>query len=250
MPEVNKANRQVCDLQINELKTKKPFLKFDTANTTTAGLSSDSVYAMAKGSRRIAFTNPLDGTLSVEAQVYPFKFFSLFSDGTIDTTAAYADSQTVACATAGEISLTVPTDGTIVAGSVFAYPADSFGDEDALIEGTFATNKFTATETTDIAVGTKYTIGYIISRTGVKKISFNNKKTPKDYFITMSTVDKDEDGLLTPFKITAYKATIQRNFELSFSSEGDPASVTATFDLMEDKDGNVLDFVEIAADAE
>lgn len=59
MPEVNKANRQVCDLQINELKTKKPFLKFDTANTTTAGLSSDSVYAMAKGSRRIAFTNPL-----------------------------------------------------------------------------------------------------------------------------------------------------------------------------------------------
>ena len=44
----------------------------------------------------------------------------------------------------------------------------------------------------------------------------------------MSTVDKDENGLLTPFKIIAYKATIQRNFELSFSSEGDPASVTAT----------------------
>ena len=77
MPDVNKANRQVCDLQINDLKTMMPFLKFDTANTTTAGLSSDSVYAMAKGSRRIAFTNPLEGTLSVEAQVYPFKFFSL-----------------------------------------------------------------------------------------------------------------------------------------------------------------------------
>ena len=66
----------------------------------------------------------------------------------------------------------------------------------------------------------------------------------------MSTVDKDENGLLTPFKITAYKATIQRNFELSFSSEGDPASVTATFDLMEDKDGNVLDFIELSEDAE
>lgn len=250
MPDVNKANRQVCDLQINELKTMKPFLKFDTANTTTAGLSSDSVYAMAKGSRRIAFTNPLEGMLSVEAQVYPFKFFSLFSDGTIDTTAMYADSQTITCATAGELSVTVPTNGTITAGTVFAYPADSFGDESALIEGTFATDKFTATNNEKIAVGKEYIVGYVINRTGVKKISFNNKKVPKDYFITMSTVDKDENGLLTPFKITAYKATIQRNFELSFSSEGDPASVTATFDLMEDKDGNVLDFVELSEDAE
>lgn len=231
MPDVNKANRQVCDLQINDLKTMKPFLKFDTANTTTAGLSSDSVYAMAKGSRRIAFTNPLEGTLSIECQVYPFKFFSLFSDGTIDTTAMYADSQTVTCATAGELSVTVPESGTITAGTVFAYPADSFGDESALIEGAFATNKFTATNTKDIVVGKEYIVGYVINRTSVKKISFNNKKVPKDYFITMSTVDKDENGLLTPFKITAYKATIQRNFELSFSSEGDPASVTATLTI-------------------
>ena len=231
MPDINKANRQVCDLQINELKTMKPFLKFDTANTTTAGLSSDSVYAMAKGSRRIAFTNPLEGTLSVEAQVYPFKFFSLFSDGTIETAAMYADSQTITCATEGELPVTVPENGTITTGTVFAYPADSFGDESALIGGTFATNKFTATTNSDITVGKKYIVGYVINRTGVKKITFNNKKVPKDYFITMSTVDKDENGLLTPFKITAYKATIQRNFELSFSSEGDPASVTATLTI-------------------
>lgn len=231
MPDVNKANRQVCDLQINDLKTMMPFLKFDTANTTTTGLSSDSVYAMAKGSRRIAFTNPLEGTLGIEAQIVPFRFYSLFSDGTIDNTAMYADNQTVACETAGELALAVPKNGTITAGTVFAYPADSFGDESTLIEGTFAEGKFTATTSGDIAVGTKYTVGYVINRTGVKKISFNNKKVPRDYFITMSTVDKDENGLLTPFKITAYKATIQRNFELSFSSEGDPASISATLTI-------------------
>ena len=49
--------------------------------------------------------------------------------------------------------------------------------------------------------------------------------------------------------MTAYKASIQRNFELSFSSEGDPASVTLTFDLMEDKDGNIFDMVELVDDA-
>lgn len=250
MPEVNKANRQVCDLHIFDLKTKQPFLKFETANTTTAGLSGDSVYAMAKGSRRIAFANPLEGTLSVEAQVYPFKFFSLFSDGVIDTTAIYADSQVVECATAGELDLTLPSTGTVVTGTVFAYPEDSFGDESAVITGTYATNKFTAATAGDITVGSKYIVGYVINRTGVKKISFNNKKLPRDYYITMSTLDKDENGLLTPFRIVAYKATIQRNFELSFSSEGDPVSVTATFDLMEDKDGNILDFIELTDDAE
>jgi hypothetical protein len=250
MPELNKANRQVCDVDIRILKTMAPFLKFDTANTTTAGLSADSVYAMAKGSRKIAFANPLEGTLSVEAQVLPTRFYALFSDGTIDNTAVYADSQTVECSVAGELTLTVPKDGSIVAGTVFAYPEDSFGDESAMIAGTFADGKFTATTASEIATETSYTIGYVINRTGVKKISFNNKKVPKDYFITMSTVDKDENGLLTPFKIIAYKATIQRNFELSFSSEGDPASISATFDLMEDKDGNVLDFVELTEDAQ
>ncbi len=229
MPELNKANRQVCDVDIRVLKTMMPFLKFNTANTTTAGLSGDSVYAMAKGSRRIAFANPLEGTMTIEAQVYPFKFFALLSDGEITSTAAYADTQTVTAATAGTLTMTLPAGASVVAGTVFVYPEDSFGDESALIEGTWAENVFTATTSDDIAADAKYTIGYVVSRTqGVKKISFNNSKLPKDYYITQKTVDKDEEGLLTPFVMTAYKASIQRNFELSFSSEGDPASVTLT----------------------
>lgn len=250
MPELNKANRQVCDVDIRILKTKAPFLKFDTANTTTAGLSGDSVYAMAKGSRRIGFSNPLEGTMTIEAQVYPFKFFALLSDGEIETTAAYADSKVIKASKAGELDITV-TGGTITAGTVFVYPKGSFGDEDKAIKGTFATNKFTATTSGDIAADTEYEVGYIVTReSGVKKISFNNKKLPKDYYITQKTVDKDEEGVLTPFIMTAYKATIQRNFELSFSSEGDPASVTLTFDLMEDKDGNVFDMIELPDDVE
>lgn len=246
MPELNKANRQVCDVDIRILKTMTPFLNFDTANTTTAGLSGDSVYAMAKGSRKIAFANPLEGTMTIEAQVIPFKFYSLLSDGVIETSAAYADSKKITCDTAGEITITVPDVATVEAGTVFVYPEDSFGDDDAAITGTFASNKFTATTASDIAVGSAYEVGYIVNRTsGVKKITFNNKKLPKDYYITMKTVDNDEDGLLTPFVITAYKAAIQRNFELSFSSEGDPASVQLQFDLLEDSDGNILDMVEL-----
>lgn len=249
MPELNKANRQVCDVDIRILKTKAPFLKFDTANTTTAGLSGDSVYAMAKGSRKIAFANPLEGTMTIEAQVYPFKFFALLSDGEIESTAAYADSKVIPCETAGELTITVEN-GTIEAGTVFVYPEGQFGDEAAAITGTFAEGRFTATSTEDIVKDANYEVGFIVNRTGVKKITFNNKKLPRDYYITQKTVDKDEQGVFTPFIMTAYKASIQRNFELSFSSEGDPASVTLTFDLMEDKDGNVFDMVELTEDAQ
>lgn len=251
----NFANRQVCDVDIRVLKTMAPFLKFDTANTTGVSISSDSVYAMAKGTRRIAFQNPLEGTMTIEAQVYPFKFFAMLSDGVIDDEAIYADSQTIKCATAGELSLTVPTNGTIQAGTVFAYPEGEFGDEGSVIAGTFASGKFTATTPANIAVGEDYVVGYVVSRTStegnaVKSVTFNNKRLPKDFYITMKTLDKDEDGVLTPFLITVYKATIQRNFELSFSSEGDPASVTLTFDTLENKDGNVMSFVELTGDAE
>ncbi|MDY4495002.1 MAG: hypothetical protein SPE24_09050 [Erysipelotrichaceae bacterium] len=253
MPELNKANRQVCDVDIRVLKTMAPFLKFDTANTTTAGLSGDSVYAMAKGSRKIAFANPLEGTMTIEAQVYPFKFFALLSDGTIETSAAYADSQVVTASEAGKLTLST-TKGEIKAGTVFVYPEGQFGDESAAIAGTYTNGKFTETETVQesqkIKVDSKYEVGYIVTRTkGVKKISFNNQKLPKDYYITQRTLDKDEEGMLTPFVMTAYKASIQRSFDLSFSSEGDPASVTLTFDLMEDKDGNIFDMVELTEDA-
>ena len=250
MPELNRANRMVADVDIRILKTKEAFLNFLTANTTTVGLSADAVYAMAKGARRIAFPNPTEGTMTIEAQVYPFKFFALLSDGKIHNDAVYAVNTTIKATTAGELSLSVSS-GSIVAGTIFVYPKGEFGDSDSAIAGTFAEGKFTATTTADIEVDAEYDVGFVVSRTsGVKRISFDNANLPQDYFITMKTLDKDEDGGMTPFLMTAYKATIQRSFDLSFSSEGDPASVTLTFDLMEDKNGNILDFVEIEDELE
>lgn len=249
MPELNKANRQVCDLDIRDLKTMAPYLFFETANTTTVGLEGDSVYAMAKGARRIAFPNPMTGTLSVEAQVYTFKFFSMFSDGTIDNTATVATHDTMTATTGGSLAFAPGAGNTIQSGFVFVYPKGEYGNEDAAIAGTFADNVFTATDAGQIVIGQDYEVGYLVVRNGVKKIAFSNKKLPKDYFITMSTLDKDEEGTFAPYIITAYKASIQRTWELSFSSEGDPATVTATFDLMEDKDGNILDIVEYSEDS-
>lgn len=243
MPELNKANRQVCDVDFRDLKTKQPVLFFDTANTTTVGLTGDSVYAMKKGSKAIAFHNPIEGSLTIEAQVLPFKAYSLFSDGVIESTAYRSVKKTIKGGAAGTLDISAPSNGTIVEGSVFVYKEGEFGYDE--IEGSFSNSKFTATSTEDIKSGEDYEVGYIVEKTsGVKRVSFNNKKVPKDFYIEMSTLEKDEDGVLTPFIITCYKATPKREFELSFSSEGDPATVSIQMDLLEDKDGNVMDIVE------
>ena len=251
MPQLNKANREVCDVDIRILSTKAPFLKFDTANTTTAGLSGDSVYAMAKGQRRIAYHNPMTGTMTLEAQVYPFKLFALLSDGIVSATGMYAEKKTVTASEGGKITL-APGDNR-TASYVFVYPKGSFGDESAEIKGSFntSTGVFTATTAANISATQEYDVGYLATASaGVQKIGFSNKKVPKDYYITMRTLDKDEDGTLTPFLLVAYKATVQRSWELSFTSEGDPASVTVTFDLLEDKDGNILDMIELTDEAD
>lgn len=245
MPNINKANRQVCDVDIRDIVTKKPILFFDTANTTTENISADAVYAMAKGVRRIAFANPMEGTATIEAQVYPFEIYSLMTDGVIESTATYPVKETIQCTTEGE--LTIPEGA--VAGTVFVFAQGDFGGDE--IEGNFALNTFSATTDSDLAVGTEYEVGYLVSKsTGVKKISFNNNKLPKAYYISMNTVEKDEDEVLTPYKIILYKAQPQRNFELSQSSEGDPATITLTFDILEDKDGNYVDMIEVEDEAE
>ena len=105
MPNINKANRQVCDVDIRDVATMKPVLFFETANTTTQNISSESVFAMAKGTKRVAFANPLEGTMTIEAQVYPFELYSLMTDGIIESEASYPVRETIKCTTAGEITI-------------------------------------------------------------------------------------------------------------------------------------------------
>lgn len=238
--DINGANRQCCDLDIRDYKTKAPWMYADFCNTTTMGFSSDAVYAMKKGARCIKFDNPLEGTIAMTFQVHPFRVYAMLSDGEIETSAVIARKEKVKAIAAGTLSLT----NTPVSGTVFVYAEDDFGGE--AIEGTVVDKVFTATTDTDIAIGTSYVIGYLeLKSDGVKKVSFNNKKIPKDFYIQMSTLDKNEQGELVPMRITAYKASPQRNLDLSFSSEGDPAEITITCDCLTDENDNVLDMIEI-----
>lgn len=238
--DINMANRQCCDLDIKDYKTKEPWMFANFCNTTTMGFSSDPTYANKKGAKCIKFDNPLDGTIAMTFQVHPFKIYAMLSNGEIETSANISRKEDIKCTTAGEIDLTY----TPVAGTVFVYAEDDFGGK--AIEGTVAEKKFTATTADNIAVGTSYVVAYIEHKIdGVQRVAFNDEKIPKDFYIQMSTLDKNEDGELVPMRITAYKASPQRNLDLTFSSDGDPAEITITCDALKDKNGEVLDMIEI-----
>ena len=240
MPSLNKANRQCCDLDIRDFKTGAPVLFADFGNVTTAGFSSDNVYAMKKGAKAIAFNNPIEGTCSIETQLRPMELYALLGDGTIEKSAVIKKREVVQGSTGGKVTLTgTPKDGT-----VFVCKKGEWGKE--AIDGSFSGTDFTATTTSEIVNGEYYEVGYLEEKSsGVNKITINNSKLPKDVTISMETLDKDEEGNLVPFVMNIYKASIQRSIELSFSSEGDPGSVTLTYDILQDNNGNVMDFIEI-----
>lgn len=236
--ELNMANRQCCDVHILDYATMKPWMLVDFCNTTTAGFNADAVYANKKGAKDIKFDNPLEGTMKLNFQVHPFQIYALYSDGEIETSALIARRENVTGGTAGKLTLT----NTPKAGTVYAVDPDT----GKIIEGTVSEKEFTATTTSEIKEGTTYEVSYLEEKTaGVKKISFNNKKTPKDFFIQMETVDKDEKGNLVPVRITAYKASPNRTLDLSFSSDGDPAEIEIELSVLQNEDGDVMDIIEI-----
>lgn len=236
--ELNMANRQCCDVHILDYATMKPWMLVDFCNTTTAGFSADAAYANKKGAKDIKFDNPLEGTMKLNFQVHPFQIYALYSDGEIETSALIARRENVTGAAEGKLTLT----NTPKAGTVYAVDPDT----GKIIEGTVTEKEFTATTTSEIKEGTTYEVSYLEEKTaGVKKISFNNKKTPKDFFIQMETVDKDEKGNLVPVRITAYKASPNRTLDLSFSSDGDPAEIEIELSVLQNEDGDVMDIIEI-----
>ena len=56
---------------------------------------------------------------------------------------------------------------------------------------------------------------------------------------------KTENDEILAYHLVAYKVAPQTNISLSYSNNGDPASITITADLMSDEDDNMLDLILI-----
>lgn len=235
MNTTKRASRDCGTTVLTNLGTGKVDLNLDFANNFNLSITSDTVAALKRGKKAIIFQNPMEGTVSLEMQVYPFELYKIFGDGTIGTGGDYVHAESVKCTEAGK--LTVPENVK----SLEVYSRGNVGEEDGKIEGEAVSGVFTATTADDLVVGTYYDIVY--AAVGGKNIAINDNLQMPDYKLDTDIITKNELGVWTTEHITCYKATAQRNLEMSYAAEGDPATLTITFDLAIDENENFVEFM-------
>ena len=232
------ANREVCDLIFCDYKTKAPILNCDFANTTTTSFEGESVFAYGgKGHpKKVTFYGEKGGTITVETQMQSAQLYSIMTGAAIANTAKFIKREVVA-ATSGSITLsTAPAGGTV---SVFAEDDDCGTPIENTVSSTTVTlgGEYEASSDTFIV----YYLEEIA--TGVKTLNIKSTTFPNAVTMYADTYMKAEDDTIIPYKMTVYKATPQTTFEIGFSNNGDPATLTLTFDLLADEDDNMVDMI-------
>lgn len=229
----NFANREVADLILVNYTTKKPFLNVDWANVTSTSFDADRVFATGgQGApNRVQFDGSRTGTLTIEAQVYPVKVFQMLSGNDLEKTANFLKREKKTAGADG-IELSETPVGT----TVQVYKADD--DCGTEITGTVAGKKVTGD---GIDQDGEFIVYYYVAAADAQVVKFDSKHFPKAYRVEGSTPFKTEDDEIIESRHIWYKAAPQGAFELSWQNTGDPASITLTFDVMADQDGNIYD---------
>lgn len=221
------GSRDVVNFTIADYKTGAPVCFFDFANTTAVNLTGDLVWAYgSRGHRqKVAWKSGDQGTLEVETQIMTMKLYELVTGGVLDSTAVDFMKREVFVADATSFT---PSQ-TAIEGSIHVYAAtDDLGTE---VSG-------------DLTIGSKY-VAYYLTKTGASGQVLHVKGTsiPKPYKLYGDTLQRDEDNTDHALKMVVYRATCNPNFTVNFANDGDPASITLTFDLSPDDDDNVLDLI-------
>lgn len=248
---VNKqyASRDVCDLIFMDYATGNPYLYLDFANTTTTGLTGETVYAYGGHGhpKKVGFAGDRGGTITFETQIKTPKLLALITGGEISEDADLMRRYVI---TATEDGLALPDGESIEDGTaVTVFPeADDCVDGKEIASPSVSSNVVTGT---DIKEGASYVVYYMRHMTsGVQRISIKSGKMPKEYRIQGYCTEKGEDGVEVAQRMVVYKAMPSPEVELSYSNNGDPQSLAVTLEVEADKAGDLIDYIYLDDDVE
>ena len=97
--------------------------------------------------------------------------------------------------------------------------------------------------TVTVESGVEYVVYYYKKAAKPQVIHLDSKHFPKAYRVEGSVPYKTENDEIVEAHPIWYKAAPQAAFELSWQNTGDPVSLTMTFDVMADADGNIYDMI-------
>lgn len=242
------ANREVCNLIICDFATKKPVHNLDYANATSQELTGEQVFAYGGQGhpKRVTFYGEKGGTLSVETQMLTSELFAIATGAQIEKSAQFLKRLELK-ADSGSITVPGGTKLSDVAGALTVYKAED--DMGTPLEASLSGTTITLSGSDSTYTGDCVVYGMENLDTGIKKMSIKSTTFPKAVTIYGETLMKGEDGVDYPYKLIAYKATPHQNITFGFSNTGDPATVTITFDLLADKNDNIMDMILIEGQA-
>lgn len=232
----NFANREVADLMLVDYSTKKLFLNVDWANVTSTSFEGDRVFATGgQGApNRVQFDGSRTGTLTIEAQVYPVKVFQMLSGNDLGTTADFLKREKVTAADTTKLEVSAEIASTAV--QVFKAD-DDLGTE---ITTTGATGKEV---TCTVESGVEYIVYYYAKQAAAQVVHLDSRHFPKAYRVEGSIPYKTENDDIIEAHPIWYKAAPQAGFELSWQNTGDPVSLTMTFDVLADENGDMFSLI-------
>lgn len=232
------ANREVADLMFVEYETKKPFMNFDLANTTGYDLEGDTVFAYGGQGhpKRVSFAGSRSGTFRVETQMQTVKLYQMITGGTEATSVDFLQREVLTADGSGVLTM----GKTPIAGSAYVFPFED--DCGTAATATIDVDSKTAT-VSDASEGDKFVVYYLTKLQDVNAMKITTKTFPRAFTIYGETYEKTSEDEIIPYKMIAYKATPQSNFSVDFSNEGDPTTISITFDLQATDDGDVLDLI-------
>lgn len=234
----NFANREVADLMLVDYSTKKLFLNVDWANVTSTSFEGDRVFATGgQGApNRVQFDGSRTGTLTIEAQVYPVKVFQMLSGNDLSTTANFLKREKVTCTEAGKLTISTAAGTT----AIQVFKADDDLGTEVTATVTEGGTEVTVAEATE---NTAYIVYYYAKQTAAQVVHLDSRHFPKAYRVEGSIPYKTESDDIIEAHPIWYKAAPQAGFELSWQNTGDPVSLTMTFDVLADENGDMFSLI-------
>ena len=234
------------DLTFTNLTTNEPELYIGYANSVQIDLTSDTVYAYAKGAKAVSWDKPLEGTMKISVDLMSFDLMGFIMGSKLSEKATEfyqretfklksADEQVTLGASASEIK-----EDTVC---VYELGADKNSQGAALSTAAYAEGKVTMTGGLE---GKTYVVYYMTTKTAKTFMIEAESTLSAFYKLNMITAGKAwADGGKVPMEIEFLKVSPQRALSLTFSAE-EPSSFEVNLDILADGEGNLFEIKNIA----
>lgn len=240
------ALKDACNVLITSRSTNKPFLYADYLNSCSLSVSSEPVFARAKGINKITFNGAKTGTFTMETEIFEIKYLALILGGEVSKEAGKFAKRYVGTVD-GEGTITLPEEP--VEGSISTFVLGRDGKEHVKevevspsIAGSTLTYDSGAPEE-----GQSIVVYYLVEVPEATKIKVNDAVQSEAFKIEGITAIRNEFNEDELFQLRIFNAKPQTNAELTMSAEN-VSSFSATFDLMVDENNEMIELLMLPAE--